>query len=273
MGKTSISWTDYTLNFWIGCHKVSEGCKFCYAENYSDRYKLAVWGNEGTRHITSSKNWQNAFAWNNKAKEDGIRYRVFTSSLSDIMEDRDELIETRNKMFEIIENTPNLDWLLLTKRPQNFDKFIPDSWKVEKGNKFPSNVWLGASICNQRDYTSMFPYIQQFCEKNNVPVMFISCEPLVGKINFNINLEGRQPDQIIIGGESGFLTKVRKLELEYVKSIINQFQGTDTKIFFKQLGTILSKMYNFKDKKGEDFNEYPNHLSWLMIREIPEPKK
>jgi protein gp37 len=289
MENSKISWCDHSQNFWIGCHKVTDGCKFCYAEAFNDRYKFAVWGNNGTRHITSETVWNNPIKWNKKAGELGIRYRVFCSSLSDIMEDRDELNEPRERIWKIIEETPNLDWLLLTKRPENFKKFFPERWLTStdlQTPSFPRNIWLGTTIVTQKDYDTMFPHIQDFCSNNFVKVMFVSCEPLVGAVNFNTNVtddtrivDGNKVYQaplswIIIGGESGHITKIRKMQLEHVKGIISKFEYSRSivgmpKIFFKQLGSILGKQYNLPNVKGENFEEYPHHLEWLKIREFP----
>jgi protein gp37 len=126
MGENSkIEWTDHTFNPWIGCTKVSDGCKHCYAEALMDkRYGRVKWGPQGTRQRTSADNWRKPLQWNKQAVKEDKHYRVFCSSLADVFEDNPQLTEWRADLFNLIAETPNLDWLLLTKRPENINRMV-----------------------------------------------------------------------------------------------------------------------------------------------------
>src|SRR5262249_52000215 len=129
--QTGISWCDATFNPWIGCEKVSPGCAHCYAEELVVRGRLNrpdAWGPGGVRHRTAASTWRHPVRWNRLAAEgrlpdgsenpDGHRPRVFRASLADVFEPRPELAEWRYELFDLIMGTPHLDWLLLTKRPE-----------------------------------------------------------------------------------------------------------------------------------------------------------
>jgi protein gp37 len=177
MKDSKIEWTDHTHNEWIGCEKISDGCKNCYAEELMDkRYARAKWGSNGTRILTSIQNRNKPFSWNRKAEREGVRYKVFAQSLSDTFEDREELEPWRIELFEKIASTPNLDWLVLTKRPDVAKKFF------EKYTEFEdlSNLWLGVSVENQETANRRIPILLDIPAK----VRFLSCEPLLANINF-----------------------------------------------------------------------------------------
>lgn len=257
MGEFSkIQWTDHTFNPWMGCTKVSEACKFCYAERFTERYKLASWGDRYDRKKTSEANWKKPLAWNTKAEKEGKRYRVFCASLADVFEDHPSILQSwRDELFQLIRNTPNLDWLLLTKRPENYSRFLPLDW----GNGY-ENVWLGITAETQRRLNERIEYFVQTPAK----IHFISLEPLLDITLIN---EKYKIDWIIIGGESGFLKDCRKLSLNQVKLLFDR--SGNTKIFFKQLGRIVAHDHKLKDWVGGDFTEYPPALEWLKRREIP----
>jgi len=133
MENSKIEWTDHTFNPWIGCTKVSAGCKNCYAEAFMDkRLKRAKWGAQGTRVRTTEQYWKKPLAWNKKAEKAGVRQRVFCASLADVFEDhpaqREEMAQWRTDLFNLISETPWLDWLLLAKRPGNVLAMVPDHW-------------------------------------------------------------------------------------------------------------------------------------------------
>ena len=122
MGEnTKISWCDATFNPWIGCEKVSEGCKHCYAEHgttarVSLSRGLPLWGKDAGRQITSDANWRKPLQWNRAAEKEGRPALVFCASLADVFEDREDLVEHRRDLFALIDKTPNLIWLMLTKK-------------------------------------------------------------------------------------------------------------------------------------------------------------
>lgn len=202
---TEIAWTDSTHNEWVGCMKVSEGCRNCYAETMMDkRYHRVEWGqmktdettpSVGTRSLTAEANRKKPFSWNRKAVEfqlvHGRRQRVFCSSLSDVF-DNQVPKAWRWELWDKIDRTPNLDWLLLTKRPENIEGML-GPW----GRGIPRNVWLGTTCEDQSAYDKRWPILAQF----NVRVRFISYEPAIGPLSILGHKE--KPDWLICGGESG----------------------------------------------------------------------
>ena len=240
MAKNSnIEWTDHTFNPWIGCHKVSDGCKNCYAEEMMDkRYGNAKWGVQGTRQRTTANYWKQPLSWNRKAEAEGSRHRVFCASLADVMEDREGLGSIRQDLFRLIEATPNLDWLLLTKWPENYLRFLPDAWLSSP----QPNVWLGTSIENQATADERIPHLI----RTPAVVRFVSAEPLLGEIN--LGLCGVVPATIlpkytpvysvihwvIVGGESG--RKARPMHPRWVRSLQEQCTDAGVAFFFKQWG-------------------------------------
>jgi protein gp37 len=284
--NSKIQWTDHTFNPWIGCAKVSPACKFCYAERFAERYGHARWGENGTRKRTSTANWNKPRQWNRLAEKNNTRYRVFCASLADVFEDHAQILsEWREDLFKLIKETPNLDWLLLTKRPENYKKFLPSDW----GYGY-ENVWLGISVENQEYADQRIPILVN----TNAAIRFISAEPLLGTVNLSkvgceVCANGRSIgesggfspcpscdnnhwntliDWMIIGGESGFKTKVRDLDLSIVKRTIDN--AGDVKIFFKQLGVLAASKFKLNDINGGDIDEYPPALEWLKRRESPE---
>ena len=190
MKNSNISWTDHTFNPWIGCSKVSCGCKNCYAEfRMAIWLKRVEWGPHGTRKRTSPDNWLQPERWNAEAKRKGIRYRVFTASLADVFEDRAELLPWRDELHDLIRRTPHLDWLLLTKRPAMAAEYY-------KRHPLPGNVWLGTSVEDQAAAGLRIPILASI----PVAIRFLSCEPLLAEIT---NIDLSKIGWLITGGESG----------------------------------------------------------------------
>ncbi len=128
MGKiTGIGWTDHTFNGWWGCVKVpgAPECAFCYAETFSRRLGLDLWGKDADRRTFGDKHWKAPEAWNRQAQREGRRHRVFAMSMADWAEDRSDLDELRDRLFDLIRRTPWLDWQLLTKRIENVPMMLP----------------------------------------------------------------------------------------------------------------------------------------------------
>lgn len=246
MGEnTKIEWTDATFNPIVGCTKVSDGCKFCYAkEMMDDRYHKVKWGPSGNRVRTSPANWEKPLQWDRAAKKAGERRRVFCASLADVFEDHPDWVEARRDLCVLIERTRNLDWLLLTKRPENVNKFIEKStgryahaWLADC-----KHVWIGASVENQEAAERRLPHLL------NVPssVRFLSCEPLLGAVNLGlvngvdgqINAPVGKIDFVIVGGESG--TNARPMHPEWARSLRDQCVAASVPYFFKQWGEWVS---------------------------------
>jgi protein gp37 len=145
MGKNSkIEWTHHTFNPWWGCTKVSPACKNCYAETWARRIGADIWGRSAPRRFFSDQHWRAPLAWNSEAQDEGVRRRVFCASMGDVFEGRTDLNEWRVRLWQLIEDTPWLDWLLLTKRPERALDYVP--WDLE----WPENVWVGTTVENQR---------------------------------------------------------------------------------------------------------------------------
>ncbi len=269
--NSSISWTDHTFNPWMGCTKVSPGCQFCYAEVFSGRYMKVGWGDKASRHLTSDSTWAKPLAWQKAAVKNKTRYKVFCASLADVFEDNSQLLSWRDRLWDLILATPNLDWLILTKRPENYKKFFPYKWMYP--GRFPQNIWLGTTICNQKEYNNNWLELKVFQNLYKVKISFVSFEPLLG----NINLHYGAPDWSIIGGESGFLKNARPMDLAWVKNIIDQIQamkGKDHHIFFKQMGSQLAKKLRMLDFKGEaGLHALPPAYDWLKLQQIPLQNK
>lgn len=179
--QTNIAWTDHTWNPWRGCTKVSPGCQHCYAEAMSKRNPsvLGIWGPQGTRVIASEVSWREPLKWDRQARLDGVRRRVFCASMADVFEDRPELVAPRVRLFHLISETRNLDWLLLTKRPENVLRFrggdgVPRSWP----ETMPPNVWLGVSV-ESNDYRWRIEELL----KIDAAVRFVSYEPALGPLD------------------------------------------------------------------------------------------
>ncbi|MGJ4855563.1 phage Gp37/Gp68 family protein [Labrys sp. La1] len=174
MGEnTKIEWAHHTFNPWVGCTKVSFACDNCYAEGWAKRTGQSdLW--QGNRRRTADANWRQPLKWNRQAEAKGVRYRVFCASLADVFDNQVPEI-WRSDLFELIEETPALDWLLLTKRPQNIAKMIWPKWD----GGLPRNIWLGTTVENQTEAERRIPHLLA------VPaaVYFLSCEPLLGPID------------------------------------------------------------------------------------------
>ncbi len=180
MGDTThISWADMTMNWWIGCTKVSDACTGCYAEHLMDtRHHRVTWGKPGqagTLSLTSEANRRKPLMWNRKAAAAGTRPFVFCSSLSDVF-DKNALKEWRRELFATIRATPNLVWLLLTKRPQNMIEM------TQEAGGLPPNAALGTTVEDQIRANLNVPHLCEAKMALNPLFTFLSCEPLLGEI-------------------------------------------------------------------------------------------
>jgi protein gp37 len=186
MKNSNIEWTTHTFNPWIGCTKVSDGCKNCYAEALDRRWGHKRWGPSAARVRTSAANWKNPLKWDREAKAAGERHRVFCASLADVFDDHPSIQnDWRIDLLKLIEMTPNLDWLLLTKRPEKIEATIAETW----GRSFLihplDNVWLGTTVENQEQAEKRIPALLSVPAK----VRFLSCEPLLGPVDLSTWLE------------------------------------------------------------------------------------
>lgn len=289
MKNSHIEWTDHTFNPWMGCTKVSPGCEHCYAKTMmDDRYGKVKWGPQGARIRTSAAYWRRLLKWNREAATTNIRRRVFCASLADVFEDKPDqpmLNVWRHELYDLIDATPHLDWLLLTKRPENVMQMIPPRWV----GRLASNVWIGTSIENQEQADIRIPHLL------NIPaaVRFLSVEPLLEQIDLydythcpGSSEYGRGFNRtivhaggccerhaaslwVIVGGESG--PNARPLRYEWVTELRDQCQAAGVPFFFKQWGEYAQSpsdgIYTFGTRVGKkragrlldgrEWNEFP----------------
>lgn len=227
MGDTTkILWCDHSFNAWWGCFKVSEECKNCYAETFSKRVGKDIWGPaiNTDRWILSENNWKNPLKWNRQAEKEGQYHRVFCSSMSDVFEDHPAVTESRKRLWDVIEQTPWLNWQLLTKRPENIMSMAP--W----GQSWPGNVWAGASVGTQARAIERIPELLKVPAK----VRFLSCEPLLEAVDLTPWLSALQ--WIICGGESG--PRHRAFDPDWARSLRDQCLEANIPYFFKQHGGL-----------------------------------
>ena len=240
MKSSQIEWTDNTFNPWWGCQKVSEGCQHCYAESLAKRWGHNLWS--GDKRVFGDKHWSQPLIWDKDAGEKGIKVKVFCASMADVFDSQAPPHE-REKLWRLIRTTHNLIWLMLTKRPENFGRFLPDDW--EDGYK---NVWLGVTCENQKNTTRLNIL-------KDIPAYsrFVSAEPLIGPIKYDFS----KFDWIIIGGESG--PRCRPMDLNWAREIRNQTKQTKTALFLKQLGGHPNKRGHEKAiLDGVYWKEFPS---------------
>ena len=281
MGETTaIGWTDHTFNPWWGCVKISPACDSCYAERDAHRWGYSdegsepeLWGPASDRRMLSDGHWRKPLGWDRAAAAAGRPALVFCASMADVFEARSDLDAPRARLFELIEQTPNLIWQLLTKRPEQVLWRIPPSWlgleaegperyvqldpqrrvpwgyvttaervklaaRPEAFEAWPSNVWIGTTVEDQQRAELRIPRLLQI----PAPVRFLSCEPLLGSLDLrpwlpeSANGELR-PDcplgWIIIGGESG--PGFRAMEPEHALWLAAQAQAARVPTYFKQV--------------------------------------
>jgi len=279
--QTGISWTDSTWNPWIGCTKVSPGCANCYAETLMDhRYGKVKWGKGSPRQRTSAANWKLPIRWNREATqeiEDALhdfgedtyvppaRPRVFCASLSDWL-DEEIPCEWIMDLLLLISHTPALDWLLLTKRPQNWKMRLSEAAGLasQSGNSDamrtflqwlrdwqngtpPSNVWIGTSVEDQKRAEERIPILL----KIPAQVRFLSCEPLLGHVNL---AENKGIHWVIAGGESG--PGARPMMHEWAASLRDQCAELNIAFHFKQWGGVNKKSTG-RILEGRTYDELP----------------
>jgi protein gp37 len=262
MGENSkIEWTRHTFNPWTGCTRVSPGCDHCYAADMAKRNPstFGSWEPGAPRKRTGPSNWHQPIIWNRRAAEAGERHRVFCASMADVFDNKVPT-EWREDLWALIWDTPHIDWLLLTKRPQHIAAMLPPAWM--QGTPWPwPNVWLGTTVENHAEAYRRIPHLLA------VPAAkrFLSCEPLLGPLRIH-NITVRTPDSIyqldalkgehyfpgcgsvssqtfsgrpridwvIAGGESG--PGARPSHPNWFRSLRDQCADAGVPFFFKQWG-------------------------------------
>lgn len=247
--RTSIAWCHHTFNPWWGCVEAGAECDSCYASAFSSRLGLKLWGKDATRRFFGDKHWSEPEKWNREAEAAKERRRVFCASMGDVLEDRRDLDEPRARLWSLIERTPWLDWLLLTKRPMGFglDGLVPRSWHA---GSWPRNAWAGTTCGTAAGLVRVRALIRA---ASPAPVRFVSAEPLLEAVDFGPVLgrwlavdeipghalndgctEGRRVgvDWLIVGGESG--AKPREMSIEWAAQARNACKVAGVPLFVKQ---------------------------------------
>ncbi|MFZ2540171.1 MAG: phage Gp37/Gp68 family protein, partial [Gallionella sp.] len=237
-----IAWCKSTLNPWIGCTKIGPDCNNCYAETMDKRAVfdgVTHWGAGVPRKRTSEQNWNAVRRWNRIAPDTEFAGRkgfwpVFCASLADVF-DNEVDPQWQHDLWNLIASTPNLTWLLLTKRIGNVARLVDPRW-MEHG--FPDNVWLGATVVNQEEADRDIPKLLQIPAK----VRFLSVEPMLGPVDLIQAMEMREPGSrfngwaelswCICGGESG--TKARPMHPDWARLLRDQCAAAGVPYFFKQ---------------------------------------
>ena len=220
MGEvTKIEWCHHTFSGWFGCDEVSAECDNCYARELSKHYGWAKWGTDEPRKRASQSTWRNPISWNRKAASLGVRRRVFCALLSDVGDNRVPL-EWFEDLMSLVVACPNLDWLLLTKRPSGL--------LHRMRNEGFTNTWIGTTVGVQ---SSRFR--AETIVGTEFPVRFLSCEPLLGPVRLDGLLGGNQGiDWVIAGAESG--PKARPMDLGWVRLLRDQCVDAKIPFFYKQ---------------------------------------
>lgn len=287
--QTKIAWCDMTFNPWIGCEKVSPGCAHCYAEAMNSRFKGGNWGKGAPRRRTSEANWRLPLRWNDKASRRGERLKVFCASMADWLDDAVP-IDWLADLLDLIRQTPFLDWLLLTKRPENWRKQMQEAlaeiaecdWPDDEESELyrwlyqwvgvkdsvlgfvskpPENVWIGVTMEDQLRADLRLPALL------DIPavVRFVSAEPLLGPLDLSVCYDGFieriHPgiDWVICGGESG--PGCRPMKTAWASSLRRDCRNAGVPFFMKQLGG--------HPDKGEKLTCLPVSL---QVREFPSRK-
>ena len=184
MGENSkVDWTHHSHNPWVGCSKMSAACAFCYAESWGKRSGMVAWGPDAERKLTSESNWHQPIKWNRAAAKAGVRMRVFCASLADVFDDHPSIKpEWRARLWALIKATPNLEWIIVTKRIGNAAEMLPDDWGP---NGYP-NVTVLISVTSQREADRDIPVLLALpCRRRG-----LSMEPLLEAVDIRRWLPG-----------------------------------------------------------------------------------
>lgn len=251
MQKSDISWTERTWNPTTGCNKVSQECKFCYAETIANRF----WGE---RKFTDVISHEDRLHYPVSLKKPSM---IFVNSMSDLFHEKVSNDFIREVYFRMALSQQHT-FQVLTKRPERFIEFYTylngyvgkydcgsyiNNW-YRSGMK---NLWLGVSAGNVHTFDER----RFFLSQTPAAVKFISLEPLLGNINFDFS-EVSKPDWIIVGCESG--AKRRECKIEWIENIVNQCKDFEIPVFVKQM--------EINGKVCKNIEDFPKHL---QIQEYP----
>jgi protein gp37 len=250
--QSIIAWTNSTANFWMGCEKVSPGCAHCYAETLTvNRMGLKVWGANSKRQEVKGI-WANVRKWDAEARRRGVDHLVFVMSLGDFMEDHPDANDIRPRAYEAMRQTTNLTFQFLTKRPENYEKFLPADWLTHPVWK---RVWLGTSIENDRH-----TFRADILRKVPVPsgVHWLSIEPLLGPLP---SLDLTDIEWAIVGGESG--PGFRPMDHAWARDIRDRCARHGIAFFMKQSAAYRTEMGTYLEEQDGTrwaYKQYPGKL-------------
>jgi len=265
--NSAIGWCHHTWNWIKGCRKISEGCKYCYAEKDFIRWQIPGGFNN---NITRTKNMNIPLKWASRVGYDENFFygmRILSCSWSDwFIQEADPW---RDQAWDVVRQTPEFNYLILTKRMHE-TQYILDRLPSDWGDGW-DNVWLGTSVENQNNFDLRVRVLASIPAK----IKFLSAEPLIAPINMRKSgphcsiLKDAGIHWVIIGGESGNETGkslYRPCETEWIYSIMRDCYEQDVAVFVKQLGTHLAKQFQCKSRHGTNPLEWPLKM---RIQEFP----
>lgn len=260
MGKeTGISWTTHTFNPWWGCTKVSPGCDHCYAEAIDAKFSGPDphWGKGVPRKMFGEKHWNEPLVWQRAAEKANRIDKTFCASMADVM-DEEAPAGQRERLWALVDQTPNLLWQLLTKRPHHYRKMLPVTGFLH------DNVILGTTTESQAHYDARIDELvlsaecltfanklRSGFERKRVKT-FVSYEPAIGPLSFRSNYK---PDWLIFGGETG--DGRRQMETKWAEDIKAECEEFDVAFFMKQMSAF---------RPATAANLIPAHL---LVRQFP----
>lgn len=237
---TNIAWATHTASPWFGCTEVDPCCANCYARELTLKHKWAGWGDNSPR-VRSKGFWKDAYKWNRRAQGAAERPRVFTSLMDWL--DAKTPTEWLADFMRVIRETPHLDWLLLTKRPQNFihrlqsaDANARLSWTLAwMSGSPPPNVWFGVTCGTQNSADVRIPILRTISAK----VRWLSVEPILEPIT--MDLSGIH--WVVVGGESGARRREPAVgTVAAIVDVVRQCRAANVPCFVKQDSGRLSGM-------------------------------
>lgn len=300
--KTGISWTDSTMNFWIGCTKVGPGCDNCYAVNVAARSGV-TWGHGAPRRLTSIHNRNEPRRWQKKAaaflEANGHPRRVFCSSLADVFDNEVPDI-WRGDAFAVMEATPDLRWQICTKRVSNIEKMVPPGWlfapafaDYSRGVPMPSmaiaesywpkNVGILITVVTPEEVRRDVPRLIELKRRFGIPWIGLSIEPMVADVAQALHdvLDGYPlgtVDWAIFGGESG--PHARDFYVAWMLAGGAVCRKYGVAVFNKQMGSkpfgLGGDPIVLSSPTGKDPQEWPVHrsnggLGFDMLRSFDFP--
>jgi protein gp37 len=267
---TEIGWADSTPNFWVGCTKVGDACRDCYAVPIAANLGVG-WGDAASRHRTSAQQWRAPLRWN-AMRDRGQTHMVvngeavpvplwmFGNSLSDFFDNHPDVAPWREEAWtKVIRPTTLLRWLLLTKRVPNVLKMLPADWD---GGRNYRHVTIIASVCNQAELDRDLPRLVAL-KAHGVRSVGLSIEPQLGPVSIIGCPEARELDWIISGGESAHLMPPRRYSLAWPRVLIKESRTLAIPYFHKQLGSLAfdgEHRIRTRHRAGADPSEWPADL-------------